>query len=230
MPNLFRKLDDYAYDNDIILKKYADSLTITDGMYIPTQNEGEPYSYIEIDLLWQYEGLLEADITLSTIYTGTRIEELLFTKIVDVHLDDGYFIAGLKTNNGKRRIIPIHHELLPIFKYYYTKNKNNEFLFTIDNNKIDYNSQFLKLYNALMDRLNMDHKTHDGRKTLESEFDRVHANKICRDRIIGHKAGNTGDDVYTKKGIEELIETIELVDYRSKIGTKITYLKVSNSM
>ena len=69
LPNLFRKLDDYAYDNDIIIKKYADSLTITEGMYIPIQNEGIPYSYKEIDLLWQYMGLLEADITLSTIYT-----------------------------------------------------------------------------------------------------------------------------------------------------------------
>lgn len=69
LPNLFRKLDDYAYDNDIILKKYADSLTITEEMYIPTQNEGVPYSYFEIDLLWQHHGILEADITLSTIYT-----------------------------------------------------------------------------------------------------------------------------------------------------------------
>lgn len=166
---------------------------------------------------------------------GTRIEELLFTKIVDVYLDDGYFIAGLKTSNGKRRAIPIHHELLPIFKYYYTKNKRNEFLFTIDNKKIDYNSQFLKLYNALMDKLNMEHNTHDGRRTLHSEFSRIKAtdqtlDELCVDRIFGHKADNFGDDVYSKKGIEELKDTIEKIDYRSKIGTKITYLKVSNSM
>lgn len=108
------------------------------------------------------------------------------------------------------------------------RNKNNEFLFTIDNKKINYNPHFLKLYKALMDKLNMNHNTHDGRKTLHTELDRLGANQVCVDKIFGHKSGNIGNDVYTKKSIEELKETIELVNYRSKIDTKITYLKVSN--
>lgn len=225
LSNLFNKLDNYAMEHDIILKGYANLIKITEDLYLPTQNGGTPYSYQEIDILWNYTGQLVADITLATIYTGCRIEELLFTKNEDVFLKDGYFIAGLKTNAGKRRIIPIHHELSSIFNKYYSF--KNEFLFTIDKDKIDYDKQFLPMYNKFMEDLNMKHKTHDGRKTLESEFDRVGANKICRDRIIGHKTGNMGDDVYTKKGIEELKETIELIDYRSKINTKITYLKVS---
>lgn len=231
LANLFKKLDTYALSEDIILKGYADLIKITEDMYLPTQNEGIPYSYKEIIELWKHQGLLEADITLCTIYAGTRIEELLFTKIEDIHLEETYFIAGLKTGNGRRRIIPIHHEILPIFQYYYRKNKNNEFLFTIDNKKIDYNSQFLKLYNMLMNKLEMQHhKTHDGRKTLHSELDRLQANKVCVNKIFGHKSGNVGDDIYTKKSFEELKETIELVDYRSKENMKITYLKVSNNM
>lgn len=230
LSNLFNKLDNYALEHDIILKGYAHLLKITEDMYIPTQNEGIPYSYQEIDIIWNYKGQLVADITLSTIYTGCRIEELLFTKTEDVFLEDGYFIAGLKTTAGKRRIIPIHDELLPIFKEHY--DPNNEFLFTIDNDKIDYDKQFLPMYDKFMKDLNMDHKTHDGRKTLRSELDRLldehKVNKNCVNRILGHKEGNMGDDVYAKKGIEELQATIELVDYRSKINTKITYLKVSN--
>lgn len=69
LANLFRKLDNYALDQDIIVKGYANLIKITDDMYTPIQNEGTPYSYDEIDLLWEYEGLLEADITLTTIYT-----------------------------------------------------------------------------------------------------------------------------------------------------------------
>lgn len=228
LSNLFNKLDNYAMEHDIILKGYANLIRITDDLYLPVKNEGTPYSYQEIDIIWNYTGQLVADITLATIYTGCRIEELLFTKNEDVFLKNSYFIAGLKTNAGKRRIIPIHHELLSVFNKYYSL--ENEFLFTINNNKIDYNGQFLHMYNKFMEDLNMQHKTHDGRKTLESEFDRVGANKICRDRIIGHKTGNMGDDVYTKKGIEELKEAIELIDYRSKLNTKITYLKVSNDI
>ena len=225
LSNLFKKLDNYALEQDIILKGYAALIDITEDLYLPTQNEGVPYSYKEIDIIWNYSGDIIADITLSTIYAGNRIEELLFTKTADVHLDDGYFIAGLKTTSGKRRIIPIHHELLPIFRKYY--NPDNEFLFTINNDKIDYDKQFLPSYNAFMEKLGMEHKTHDGRKTLHSELDRLKANKVCVNKIFGHKSGDIGDDVYSKKGLEELKNTIELVDYRSKVNTKITYLKLS---
>ena len=225
LSNLFKKLDNYALEQDIILKGYAALIDITEDLYLPTQNEGVPYSYKEIDIIWNYSGDIIADITLSTIYAGNRIEELLFTKTADVHLDDGYFIAGLKTTSGKRRIIPIHHELLPIFRKYY--NPDNEFLFTINNDKIDYDKQFLPSYNAFMEKLGMEHKTHDGRKTLHSELDRLKANKVCVNKIFGHKSGDIGNDTYSKKGLEELKNTIELVDYRSKVNTKITYLKLS---
>lgn len=228
LSNLFKKLDNYALEQDIIIKGYANLINITEDLYLPTQNEGTPYSYDEIDIIWNYRTQLVADITLTTIYTGARIEEILFTKTEDVFLEDSYFIAGLKTTAGKRRIIPIHHEILPVFKYYYKKNINNKFLFTINENKIDYDKQFLPMYNEFMNRLNMQHKTHDGRKTLHSELDRLKANKVCINKIFGHKSGDIGDDAYTKKSIEELKETIEMVNYRSKKNTKTTYLSVSS--
>lgn len=231
LSSLFKKLDNYALEQDIILKGYAELIEITDDLYLPTQNEGIPYTYEEIDIISNYSNELVAAITLSTIYAGNRIEELLFTKTEDVFLEKGYFIAGLKTSSGRRRVIPIHHELIPIFRRYY--NPNNEFLFTINNDKIDYDKQFLPMYNEFMERLNMKHTTHDGRRTLHSEFSRIKAidstlDELCVDRIFGHKADNFGDDVYSKKGIEELKETIEKIDYRSKINTKITYLRVSS--
>jgi len=133
----------------------------------------------------------------------------------------------LKTKAGKCRIIPIHHELLPTFKHYYLLNKDNEFLFTIDDKKIDYNTQFRWMYNEFMGKLEMDHKTHDGRKTLYSELDRIGISKTIRDKIFGHKSGDI-DNIYAKKSFEELKEAIEMVDYRSKKNAKITYLKVSS--
>lgn len=227
LPNLFRKLDNYALEYDIILKGYANLLKVTEDMYNPVQREGIPYTYQEIDRLWKYKPCLERDITLITIYTGLRIEEVLFTKIKDVHIVNGYFIAGLKTSAGKGRIIPIHKDILYIIIKYYNLNKENEFLFTIDNKKIDYNSQFLNMYDSLMLELNMsEHNTHDGRKTLSTELDRVGANKICKNKIIGHKNGNIGDDIYTKKSLEELKYTISLVDYKSKKDVKMTYLNL----
>lgn len=230
LANLFKKLDDYATENDIIIKGYAHLIKITSDMYVSVQYEGNPYTYEEINEIGAYEGEITADITLSTIYTGARIEELLFTKIEDVYIDDQYFVAGLKTTEGKRRIIPIHSDILHIFRRNYELNKNNEFLFTIDNKKIDYNKQFLPSYREFMENLGMHHKTHDGRKTLHSELDRLGANVVCVNKIFGHKGSNVGDDRYTKKSIEELKETIEMVHYKDKKNTKITYLKVSNNI
>lgn len=227
LANLFRKLDNYALSQDIIVKGYADLIKINEDMFLPTQNEGMPYTYEEIETLWQNNNSIETAIVLATIYTGCRIEELLFAKIKDIFLEDGYFIAGLKTTAGKRRIIPIHSEIKPIFEKYY--DCNNEFLFTINNQKIDYNKHFLKLYRNLMKQLNMEyHKTHDGRKTLHSELDRLGANEVCMNKIFGHKGKNIGDDAYTKKSIEELKSTIELVDFRNQKDKKITYLNISN--
>lgn len=228
LANLFRKLDNYAMEQDIILKSYASLIKVTEDMYLPIQNEGIPYSYKEIRQITKYKNSLVADITLATIYTGARIEELLFAKISDVFIEDSYFIAGLKTSAGKRRIIPIHSKLLPIFKKYYNENINNEFLFTINNNKISYEKQFLKMYNEFMDSLNMKHKTHDGRKTLHSELDRLNINKVIINKIFGHKSGNVGDDVYSKKSLEELKEAIEKVDYLSKTDIKLTYIKLTS--
>lgn len=224
LANLFKKLDAYAEAEDIIIKGYANTIKITEDLYNPVKNEGCPYTYEEIETIWQYFGDLIADITLTTIYAGTRIEETLFTKTEDVYIDKGYFIAGLKTASGRRRIIPIHHELLPIFRKYY--NKKNEFLFNIDGKKIDYDRDFLPKYQKLMEDLGMEHSSHDGRRTLHSELDRLKANKVCVNKIFGHKTGDIGDDVYSKKGLEELKQTIELVNYRKKLNNKITYLKV----
>ncbi len=229
LANLFKKMDVYALENDIILKGYAELIKISKDMYIPTKNLSLPYTYKEIEKIWECSGNLIADITLCTIYTGARIEELLFAKIKDFYLADEYFIGGLKTEAGKGRIIPIHKDIFSIFLRYYNLNQNNEFIFTIDNKKIDYNTQFLKQYKDLMNSLNMEHHTHDGRKTLHSELDRLEANKVCVNQIFGHKSGDVGDDVYTKKSLEELKATINLVNYKNKKDEKITYLKLIKS-
>ena len=113
-------------------------------------------------------------------------------------------------------------------QFYY--NQNNEFLFTIDKAKINYDTQFYHTYKKFMQNLGMKHNTHDGRKTLHSEFARIKAinpklNPLCIDRIFGHKADNFGDEVYSKSTLEELQETIDMIDFRSKKDKKITYYK-----
>ena len=55
LANLYKKLDNYALEQDIIIKGYANLIKITDDMHLPIQNEGSPYTYQEIDTLWKYQ-------------------------------------------------------------------------------------------------------------------------------------------------------------------------------
>lgn len=58
-------------------------------------------------------------MVLILLYTGIRAEEFLILENKNIHLDDQYFITGVKTDAGKSRIIPIHNDILPIIQKYY---------------------------------------------------------------------------------------------------------------
>ena len=216
MRNLIIKLDEYALGEDIIIKGYGNLLEIE---YDKNENKRTPYTYEIIEKIWQREGELIADVQLILLHTGMRIEELLILENKNINLKEGYLICGLKTNAGKNRIIPIHHEILYIIKRYY--NKNNKYLF---------NDKYRKLYVSFMDSLYLkeNYTTHETRYTFRSELDRLGADDRCMDLIMGHETGNTGNRVYNQKTIEELKATVEMIDYRKKKRQKITYLKASN--
>lgn len=209
--SFFRKMDQYAMEQGIITMGYAQFLEI-----IPeeVQRPKVPFSTAEIEKIWEHQGNIIADIVLVLLYTCMRINELLELETKNILLDDNYMIGGLKTEAGKDRIIPIHHIIKPIILKYF--NSNNKYLFTDENgNKIEYATYRIH-FNDFMNQLNMDHISHEARLTGRSELDRKGANKICIDRILGHKSQGIGEQKYTDKTIEELIETIELITYNIK--------------
>ncbi len=50
------------------------------------------------------------------IYTGFRPKELCLIEIENVNLDKMIIIGGMKTSNGKDRIVPIHPRIYPLIK------------------------------------------------------------------------------------------------------------------
>lgn len=100
MANLYKRLDEFALQEDIIDKGYAQHITITD-----TRTETKkktPFSYEQIEYLWtikptdKYEQFIR-DFLLIALYTGARAEELLFIYTNNIFFDENYFIGGLKT-------------------------------------------------------------------------------------------------------------------------------------
>lgn len=204
----FKKLDQYAKEQGIIQMSYSQFL---ENIPEKVKRRKVVFSTKEIETLWEYEGYIIADILLVLLYSCQRIEELLSIEIKNIFLNKDYMIGGLKTSAGKDRIIPIHHAIKRIIRKYY--DPNNKYLFTDEKGiKIDY-SKYRIDFNNFMDKLNMEHITHETRKTARSELDRKGGNKVCIDMILGHKSQGIGERTYTDKTIQELIETIELITY-----------------
>lgn len=223
MRYLFLELDDLAEQKDIIAKSYAKHVKINEPETDPIQkNVRIPFTNEEIALLWQQPSCLIRNIVLILLYTGMRIEELLFLFTENIHLKENYLIAGLKTSNGKNRIIPIHHTIKPLIKKYFSS--NNQFLFMDGSNRLLY-PKYRVMFNDYMKSLGLTHTSHDARHTVESELDRKSANTVAKNLIMGHKNKGTGEDVYTHKSIQELLETIELLSYKE---SKLLYIKTAN--
>ncbi len=74
-----------------------------------------------------------------------------------------------------------------------------------------YQSQYRLLWHEIMEKLKMKHTPHECRHTFRSWLDSVGANKVCIDRIMGHKSKDTGERIYTHKNVEELKLNIELI-------------------
>ncbi len=215
MVKLYKHMDTYAYSEDIIEKKY------TDALKYPTadHNSRSPFTYEEIKYLWEindndYRVQFARDILLLAIYTGCRAEELLFIYTKNVFLDKNYIIAGLKTEAGTNRVIPIHPKIKPILEKYY--NKSSEFLFISKNGKRASYAVYLKRYKRFKGKYTMIDKTaHCGRHTLETELQKLNVKQTIINSIIGHKNGNVASDVYNHVSLEEKIEAINLVTFET---------------
>ena len=233
--NLFKKLDEYALQEDIIDKSYAQHITLTNTNE-SSKNARTPFTYPQIEYLWNVnaEDFREdfvRDVLLLTIYTGCRAEELLFTYTKNVFLDKDYFITGLKTKAGINREIPIHPKIKPLIQKYY--NVEHEFLFHMPDSKIaggrranyDYYAYHYK--NNFIDKHPFleHHTAHEGRHTLRTELEKLNVKQVIINAIIGHSNENVGQDTYTHISIEEKLKAIKLVTYKE--GTKLHILKAN---
>jgi site-specific recombinase XerD len=111
---------------------------------------------------------------------------LLELEIVNIDLENGTMLGGLKTDSGKHRIVPIHSMILHIILRYY--DKKNKYLFTDKNgNKIKYDKyyqDFLKFKKENKENFDITHVIHETRHSVCSDLDKYGANKKCRDMIL----------------------------------------------
>lgn len=171
------------------------------------RKSGTPLTIDELKIYWEHRDEPVFQIAWILILTGFRINELKVTKI---DLEDKVFIGGLKTKQGKERIVPIH----PLI-FDYVKNFNQK----------DFNSNKWRtyvLYPALKELKidtapdNEKRTPHDFRHTFSWLCDKFNVEEISKYMIIGHDLGKDVDKkTYTHRTVDELRNEIEKINIKS---------------
>lgn len=202
--NLWGHLDKFALELDISSFRYADLLT---SEAIPPTSR-LPFTSEEIARLWEHQAEPWIDTVLIFIYSGWRISELLALRPEDIDLEAGTMKGGTKTKAGKDRIIPIHPKVRPFIESRLAADPPR--LISHKGKPIS-TTTYRKIWDGIMDKLEMQHTPHECRHTFETLLDAAGGNRKCIDMLMGHVSKDTGNRVYNHKTIEELRITVELI-------------------
>ena len=196
--NLWGHLDRFAMELDIIMKCNSDLLTSDP---IPETTK-EVFTDEEVSRLWENQNLPWVDSILFFLYTGFRISEMLSLRTANVDLKEWTMRGGVKTEAGKNRLVPVHSKIQGIVQKRFEQSKAG-YLFEYEGKEMS-ESKYREIWADLMDKLKMKHTPHECRHTFRSRLDSAGANKVCIDRLMGHKSKGTGERVYTHKNIDTM--------------------------
>ena len=202
---LWKHLDALALEMDIVGKQYS---ALLESESVPDTSR-KVFSDDEVARLWAHKDLPWADSALFFLYTGFRISEMLGMRLDAVDFEQKTLTGGVKTAAGKNRVVPIHSKIQGIVETRAAASKSG-YLFEYNGRKA-HAAEYYTVWADLMRSLGMQHVPHECRHTFRSRLDSAGANRVCIDRLMGHKSGSTGERVYTHKTIEELRQNIELI-------------------
>lgn len=168
----------------------------------------KPFTAAERRILWDHTDDEGARLALIYIYTGLRPTELLRAKTANVHLDESYLRAGMKTAAGRNRVIPLADKIKPFVAALY--HHGQEYLVIDPDGKpvFDYDrlrDHFWKKSPVLS---KMDHLPHDCRHTCATMLADAGVDKKIIQLILGHRSKDITDRVYTHKTLGQLIEAV----------------------
>ena len=192
-------LCDYAMQNDIVNKNYADFVRLPKS----DKEEKSTFTDLEIQKI-EKSGLPWADTILILIYTGLRINELLGLTRFGVDLDKQLLTGGLKTDAGKNRIIPIHAKILPHIAKWHNK-KGDYLICSDDGGRIRDKLYREKCYYPVLEKLEVSRLTpHCCRHTFASLMRRAGADTKAIQILMGHAKYSFTAQTYTHTDAEEL--------------------------
>lgn len=121
--SLFNLMLDYALEYELVEKNYARTFEVSEDIIKEKEENVKDHIIFtedELALLWENVGKIRfVDWILIQMYMGWRPQELATIRLSEIHLDEWYACAGMKTDAGKQRIVPIHSKIKELVKKNY---------------------------------------------------------------------------------------------------------------
>ena len=210
---------DYATEHGLVASNPARAFKIKKLLQTIAENakEKQPFSAEQVNLLWQYyERIPFADMVLIGIYTAFRPQELATIRIEKVSMEENYIIAGMKTQNGIDRLVPIHPAIKKLVEYRYHQAKEifcSEYLFNVPKGKgfspMNYDT-YRTRFNHVMAEMNLaGFSPHCTRHTFATQAEVCQLRERAIKMIMGHSLNtDVTDKHYKHTGYEYLYEEI----------------------
>lgn len=176
------------------------------------------FTISEIKQLFK-DNTFESKLILIYIYTGARPSELLNLPKERFHFDEecnddgsirkvSHLIAGIKSDAGKNRIIPLHKKILPYVKEILADND----VFMPYSQKVLYEAYKRDIFIPTMRRLKMNHLPHDTRHTFGTLATLYNIDVYIEKKVLRHKFQDLTKDVYTHAFINKLYDEIHKIN------------------
>ena len=215
--SLFNLMYGYAMLHEIVQKNYASLFSQESA---DTEIDRVPFTWDEIQTLWQRIDLAYVDTILFSIYSGCRPMEVFTISPDDVHLDEGYMVGGSKTDAGIDRIIPIHPAIRNIVIQKYAESKANDWPYLFMNNKFNKGNYAPMTYDSykgrfkrIMETLKMEHHPGDGRHTFITCAKENSMDQWILKLIVGHAIDDVTEKTYTHRKIRQLCNSVAKLDF-----------------
>lgn len=220
--SLFNLMFDYALEFEIVQTNYARTFDVSKEIMKEQEDakkEHFPFTEKELQKLWDNVDTVKfADWVLIQTYMGWRPQELATLRLDEVDLEKWYMQAGMKTDAGKQRIVPIHSRIRSLVKknYDFAVSINSPYLFNDKGQthagswKVTYDkyaNRFYKVLTAL--EIDATHRPHDPRKTFITRAKRAGMDEYALKEMVGHSIADITESTYTVRDLEWLREDLE---------------------
>ncbi len=203
---LYSLLCNYAQENDIINKNYAEHIYLGKE----EKSEKEVFTDLEVqEMKKKVKTVPNLDLILIMVYTSWRISEFLALTPFSIDLKAQTMTGGMKTEAGKNRVNPIHPDIL---KYVTKRYNKNAAAFVVDEEGKPYTAKRFRetIYYPALEQAGIKSRTpHSTRHTYATRLQQAGVDPETIKYLMGHtKYSFTVDTYIHHPSIEKLATAV----------------------